>query len=85
VLFPFTRLLKRHGLTVLESWGFPLDGSSLTSRPVMKLAARLLSPLLRTRIAPGDTLCLLVQRSSADHPFATSDSTKSALLTAHYG
>jgi hypothetical protein len=24
VLFPFTRLLNRHGLTVLESWGFPL-------------------------------------------------------------
>ena len=27
VLFPFTRLLNRHGLMVLESWGFPLDGS----------------------------------------------------------
>jgi len=27
VPFPITRLLNRHGLTVLESWGFPLDGS----------------------------------------------------------
>jgi 2-polyprenyl-3-methyl-5-hydroxy-6-metoxy-1,4-benzoquinol methylase len=39
VLFPFTRLLGRHGLMVLESWGFPLDGSSPTSRPVMRWAA----------------------------------------------
>lgn len=84
VLFPFTRLLSRHGLTVLESWGFPLDGSSPTSRPVMQLVASLLRPLLRTRIAHGDTLCLLLQRSGADHPTTTGNLSKAELLTAHY-
>jgi SAM-dependent methyltransferase len=84
VLFPFTRLLNRHGLTVLESWGFPLDGSSPTSRPAMRLAARLVRPLLRTSIQ-GDNLCLLVERSEAGHCSTTGNSTKEELLTSHYG
>jgi SAM-dependent methyltransferase len=83
VLFPFTRLLNRHGLTVLESWGFPLDGSSPTSRPVMRLAARLLRPLLRSRVQ-GDNLCLLMQRINTTNPDATSGLDKAALVTAHY-
>jgi SAM-dependent methyltransferase len=83
-LFPFTRLLNRHGLTVLESWGFPLDGSSPTSRPVMRWAARLVRPLLR-RSVQGDNLCLLVQCSGADHPATTGILTKAELLTSHYG
>ena len=85
VLFPFTRLLKRHGLTVLESWGFPLDGSSPTSPPAMRLAARLLRPLMRTQIGHGDNLCLLMQRSGIGHCSTSDNSTKAAVLTAHYG
>ena len=84
VLFPFTRLLNRHELTLLESWGFPLDGSSPTSRPAMQLAAWLVRPLLR-RSVQGDNLCLLVQRSGAGHCSTTGNSTKEALLTSHYG
>jgi hypothetical protein len=84
VPFPFTRLLNRHGLTVLESWGFPLDGSSPTSRPAMRLVARLVRPLLQSSVQ-GDNLCLLVQRSGAGHCSTTGNSTKAAVLTAHYG
>lgn len=46
-LFPFTRLLNCHGFTVIESWRFPEDGSSPTSRSSMRLAAKLLNPLMR--------------------------------------
>ena len=85
VLFPFTRLLKRHGLTVLESWGFPLDGSSPTSRPVMRWAARLLSPLLQSRVQ-GDNLCLLMQvETSRDSEKKAFIAYKQEMLTAHYG
>ena len=86
VLFPFTRLLNRHGLTVLKIWGFPLDGSSPTSRPGMRWAARLMRPLIRTQIGHGDNLCLLMQRSvaSAQHTIQ-GNFTKTDLLTSHYG
>ena len=60
VLFPFTGLLNRYGLTVLESWGFQPDGSSPTSRPVMRWTVRLLRPLLRSRVQVVN-LCLLMQ------------------------
>jgi SAM-dependent methyltransferase len=86
VLFPFIRLLNRHGLTVLESWGFPLDGSSPTSRPVMRWAARLMRPLLRSRIQ-GDNLIMLVSSSCGADSCReiASESGKKEMLTAHYG
>jgi SAM-dependent methyltransferase len=84
VLFPYTRLLNRHGFVVLESWGFPEDGSSPTSRPLMRLAARLLQPIVRTPIAHGDTLCLLIQRQDTPLPSDPSSASKVALLTSHY-
>ncbi|MFM7466155.1 MAG: class I SAM-dependent methyltransferase [Cyanobium sp.] len=84
VLFPFTRLLNRYGLDVQESWGFPLDGSSPTSRPAMRLAARLIGSLVLSPVADGDTLCLIIKRNK----FATSDGAteqqKANVLTAHY-
>jgi SAM-dependent methyltransferase len=86
VLFPFTRLLDRHGFTVLESWGFPLDGTSPTSRPAVRLAALLLRPLIRTLIGHGDNLCLLVQRGFASaNPTIQGNFTKADFLTSHYG
>jgi len=84
MLVPFTRLLSRHGFTVLESWGSPLNGSSPTSRPGLRVVARLLRPLLRTQVGHGDTLCLLVQgggRADLSAPIAS----KAALVTLHYG
>jgi hypothetical protein len=83
VLFPFTRLLNRHGFTVLESWGFPEDGRSPTSRPLMRLAARLLRPIVRTPIAHGDTLCLLIQRNDVPLESDSHGALKVSLLTSH--
>ena len=60
VLFPYTRLLNRHGFSVLESWGFPEDGSSPTSRPLLLLAVLLLRSIVRTPIAHGDNLYLMI-------------------------
>jgi SAM-dependent methyltransferase len=84
VLFPFTRLLNRHGFILKESWGFPLNGSSPTSRPAMRLAASLLRPLLRSRMAHGDTLCLLVECTKVETEDQTSMQDKVAFLTNHY-
>jgi len=84
VLFPYTRLLNRHGFSVLESWGFPEDGSSPTSRPLMRMAARLLRPIVRTPIAHGDTLCLLIQRKDASLGSDPNGALKVSLLTSHY-
>lgn len=85
VLFPFARLLQRHGLALKEHWGFPLDGSSPTSRPVLRLAARLFSPLLPASAAHGDTLCLLIERNDGSlHASKDKALDKAAALTAHY-
>jgi len=84
VLFPFTRLLNRHGFMLKESWGFPLNGSSPTSRPAMRLAASLLRPLLHSRMAHGDTLCLLVECIKVETGDQTCRQDKVAFLTDHY-
>jgi hypothetical protein len=84
MLFPFTRLLNRHGFAVLKSWGFPEDGSSPTTRPLMRLAARLLSPIVRTSISHGDNLCLLIQRNDASSEPTNNSELKASLLTSHY-
>ncbi|MBV2350335.1 methyltransferase domain-containing protein [Synechococcus sp. HK05] len=81
LMFPFTRLLNRHGFDVLKSWGFPEDGSSPTSRRAMQWASRLLRPVLRSPIAHGDNLCLLVQR---DRKEWAAPQGKADALTAHY-
>jgi SAM-dependent methyltransferase len=85
VLFPFTRLLHRYGLAVQDCWSFPLDGRSPTSRPAMRLAARLFSLLLPASAAHGDTLCLLIERDNGSlHPPRDKALDKAAALTAHY-
>ncbi len=83
VLFPYIRLLNRHGFSVLESWCFPEDGSSPTSRPLMRLAARLLRPIVRTPIAHGDTLCLLIHRGT-ESGIDSCNKSKAVQLIAHY-
>ena len=84
VLFPYTRLLNRYGFSVLESWGFPEDGSSPTSSPLMSLVARLLRPIVRTPIAHGDTLCLLIKRNDSSLASDPNAALKVSLLTSHY-
>ena len=67
-----------------ESWGFPLNGSSPTSRPAMRLAASLLRPFLRSHMAHGDTLCLLVECTKVETVDQTCMQDKVAFLTDHY-
>jgi SAM-dependent methyltransferase len=82
-LFPFQRILKRHGFFIIEVSGFPQDGSSPTSRPSLRLLAKV-ARLLGAKDAPsGDTLYLLVGRSE-DPGFASSFEAKKQDLTAHY-
>ena len=83
-LFPFTRLLTRHGFSVLEIWGFPEDGSSPTSRPLMRLVTRILRPVFSTNIGDGDVLCILMQRTAGESAIAPSSAAKASLLTSHY-
>jgi len=67
----------------VQRWGFPLDGGSPTSRPVLRLLAGTLR-LLGLKGAPaGDQLCMMIGRSPHERPLAGSD--KRRLLTAHYG
>lgn len=84
VLLPFTRLLNRHGFTVMEHWGFPTDGSSPTSRPLMRVAARILQIIINHTITHGDNLCLLLQRGYAPAELTHNRALKASRLTSHY-
>lgn len=83
VMVPFTRLLHRHGLTVVDAWAFPLSGHSPTSRAAMRFVARTLRPILKTHVGHGDTLCLLIQKT-ADLAQNVDLDHKADRLTAHY-
>ena len=80
---PFVLLLQRHGLQVEQRWGFPEDGSSPTSRPTLRMAARLLRGLGLQGEPAGDQLCLWVRRSPQANASAPTD--KRQAITAHYG
>ncbi len=82
VLYAFKRLLKRHSLEIVETWGFPLDGSSPTSRGVLRLATKLLQFAGLTAFPPGDHLCLLIQRARDLQP--ANSKSKRALVASHY-
>ena len=60
---PFKRALMRHQFIVEKEWGFPLDGSSPTSRPVLRLLARIVSRLGVPEVLAGDNLIILAQKS----------------------
>ena len=60
VLGTFPRLLARHDLQMVDYWGYPADGKTLTSRGVVNWAARLLRGFLPEPV-PGDVLCMLVR------------------------
>ena len=79
---PFAVLLRRHGLQVERRWGYPVDGSSPTSRPALRLAARLLRGLGLKGEPAGDQLCLLIGRCA--HAGLAESSDKRHAVTAHY-
>lgn len=79
--FPFRRLLARHGFEVAECWGFPLDGSSPTSRPGLAALARAASWLGLHGQPAGDQLCLLIRKLPAGGGLAQD---KRQAVTAHY-
>ena len=80
--FPFRRVLDRHGFRVDSAWGFPVDGSSATSRLTLRALAGL-ARAVGLRAAPaGDQLCFLLERNTAA-PAASGDG-KRAHVVAHY-
>lgn len=81
-LHPFTLLLRRHSLEIVESWGFPVDGTSPTSRTALRIAARLTKLMGLPASIAGDQLCLLIRRKPNASASAPLD--KKAALTAHY-
>ena len=79
--FPFERLLARHGFEIRAKWGFPLDGSSPTSRPGLRAMAGLARALGVSDPLGGDQLCLLIGRRQEAEAVNVS---KQELVTAHY-
>ena len=80
--FPLERLLRHHGFSVFVTWGHLEDASSPNSRLILRLLAWL-ARLLGAKDAPaGDTICMLVGRST-EHVHAT-DEQKRCDLTARY-
>lgn len=89
-LHPFKLLLQRQGLRIERVWGFPLDGSSPTSRPVLRWAARVLGWLGFKGSPAGDQLCLLLSHELPPEPSARGLAVQPArpdkrqAVTAHY-
>ena len=81
-LYTFTRLLKRYSLEIVETWGFPLDGSSPTSRGILRLTTKLLQLAGLKAVPPGDHLCLLIRRAHDQAPLRSTS--KRALVASHY-
>jgi 2-polyprenyl-3-methyl-5-hydroxy-6-metoxy-1,4-benzoquinol methylase len=82
-IHPFTLLLRRHGLEINECWGWPLDGTSPTSRPGLRAAGRLLRALGLRAAPSGDQLCLVIRKvADAERIHASQD--KQLAVTAHY-
>lgn len=81
-IFPFKRLIARHGFDVQRMWGWPADGFSGTSRKSLRQLANLMRALGITGSPDGDQLCMLLDRQPAP-PLATNQD-KARALTAHY-
>ena len=64
VLGTFPRLLARHQLQLVDHWGYPADGRTLTSRGTANLIARMLRIFLPEPV-PGDVLCMLIRHAGA--------------------
>jgi 2-polyprenyl-3-methyl-5-hydroxy-6-metoxy-1,4-benzoquinol methylase len=53
------KLVDRCGLRILETWGYPSDGSLIGSRPIVNVMCSCLKRLFSEEV-PGDVLCLLI-------------------------
>ena len=83
-MHPFEVLLRRHGLEICERWGWPLDGSSPTSRTGLRAAGRVLRALGLRASLSGDQLCLVIRKVASATTASTSQD-KLLAVTAHYG
>jgi hypothetical protein len=61
LLTALERVLRRYQMGIVKKWSYPADGGSITSRPVLKIAAAILGAILPNP-DPGDVLCLLIQK-----------------------
>jgi SAM-dependent methyltransferase len=80
--YPFAKVLRRHCLLVSESWGFPLDGSSPTSRYILRLAVKLLHVVGIRGEPSGDNLCMVIR--PVPGALEISRHLKREMLTEHY-
>lgn len=60
--FCLRRVLESHGLEIVKSWGFPEDGSAITSTIPLKILAAILRPFLREPRG-GEVACYLIRRA----------------------
>lgn len=63
VRYTLPRILQRHGLRIVTTWGYPADGRTLTSRHWVNLLCAALRPFLREPI-PGDNMCMWLERAA---------------------
>lgn len=83
-IHPFTVLLRRHGFAIQDSWGWPLDGTSPTSRMGLRMVGHVLRALGLRASPSGDQLCLLIRKvSEAAKHGSLRD--KELAVTKHYG
>lgn len=80
-LFAFQRLLGRYDLEIAERWGFPVDGSSPTSRGSLKALATALRTLGVASEVAGDHLCMLIRHKPA---LAAGPLSKKEAVAGHY-
>ena len=79
-LHPLRLLLNRHGLAVAQTWGFPEDGSSPTSRPKLRMLAGAARACGVRGLPDGDQLCMVIGRAQTP----ADPSTKVTVVTSHY-
>ena len=65
VLGTFERVLDRSGLRLMEAWGFPAGGRTLSSRGAVNALASAARLFLPERI-PGDNLCMLIRHREGE-------------------
>ncbi len=61
LLYCLNRILPRHSLEIVKTWGYPAKGSIIYRR-----STKIISSLLELFLPhdyPGDTLCLLIQKT----------------------
>lgn len=78
----FTKILNRHALEVVDLWGYPLDGSSPTSRGSLRTVAKLLKIIGLSATPAGDHLCLVIRRQP-ETSVSTARS-KREVVSSHY-